>query len=177
MTVSRMNSSLNFLMSSLAVCLWSCIFRHTLFVFGIAFFHDFRRFVIRARVGDDILDFSGSLIALATLGALCWIMSVTVSLMLSMLSNCYSFLKRLLYSSWNLIFFDHIRVTSTIDGLLIKICFLYTFTSSLILLITIPWSRPMLTWLMAITFVTMFGLFVRMLLISALFLYSYNIPL
>ena len=30
-----------------------------------------RRFVIRARVGDDILDFCGLLVALATLDALC----------------------------------------------------------------------------------------------------------
>ena len=37
------------------------------------------RFVNRARVGDDILDFCGLLIALATLDAFCWIMSVMVS--------------------------------------------------------------------------------------------------
>ena len=29
-------------------------------------------FIIRAHVGDDILDFSGLMIALATLEALCW---------------------------------------------------------------------------------------------------------
>ena len=46
-----------------------------------------RRFVIRTRVGDDILDFSGLLIALATLDAPCWIMSVMVSHMVSMLSS------------------------------------------------------------------------------------------
>ena len=39
-----------------------------------------RRFVFRARVGDDVLNFSGLLIALATLDALCWIMPVMVSL-------------------------------------------------------------------------------------------------
>ena len=32
-----------------------------------------RRFFIRARVGDDILDVSGLFIALATLDAFCWI--------------------------------------------------------------------------------------------------------
>ena len=46
-----------------------------------------RRFVIRACVGDDILDFSGLLIALAILDALCWIMSVMASLMVSLLSS------------------------------------------------------------------------------------------
>ena len=39
------------------------------------------RLVIRARVGDDILDFCGLLITLATLDALCWIMSVVVHLL------------------------------------------------------------------------------------------------
>ena len=38
-----------------------------------------RRFVTRALVGDDILDFSGLLIALATLDALRWIVYVMVS--------------------------------------------------------------------------------------------------
>ena len=33
----------------------------------------YRRFVIRALVGDDILDLCGLLIALATLDSLCWI--------------------------------------------------------------------------------------------------------
>ena len=36
----------------------------------------YRRFVIRARVGDDILDLFGLIIAFANLDALCWIMSV-----------------------------------------------------------------------------------------------------
>ena len=43
-----------------------------------------RRVAIRARVGDDILYFVGLLIALAILDALCWIMSVMVSFMVSM---------------------------------------------------------------------------------------------
>ena len=46
-----------------------------------------RCFVIRARIGDDILDLCGLVIALATLDALCWIMSVMVSLMVSMSSS------------------------------------------------------------------------------------------
>ena len=49
-----------------------------------------RRFIIRARVDDDILDFSGLLIGLATLDALCWIMAVMVSLMVSMSSSSCS---------------------------------------------------------------------------------------
>ena len=46
-----------------------------------------RRFVIWAHVGDDIVDFSGLSIALATLDALCWIMSVMVLTMVSMSSS------------------------------------------------------------------------------------------
>ena len=46
-----------------------------------------RRFVIRARVGDDILDLCGLLIALDTLDALCWITPVMVSLIMSMSSS------------------------------------------------------------------------------------------
>ena len=49
-----------------------------------------RRFVIRTRFGDDNLDLSGLLIALATIDALCWIMYVMVSLMVSMSSSSCS---------------------------------------------------------------------------------------
>ena len=49
-----------------------------------------RRFVIRALVGDDILHFCGLLIALAILDALCWIMFVMVSLIVSTSSISYS---------------------------------------------------------------------------------------
>ena len=45
------------------------------------------RFVIRARVGDDILDFSGLSNALATFVALCWIKPVMFSRMVSMSSS------------------------------------------------------------------------------------------
>ena len=57
----------------LSCFLWPCIFLHTIF--------------IRGGVGDDVLDFSGLLNVLATLDAVFWIMSVTVSLMLSTSSN------------------------------------------------------------------------------------------
>ena len=59
------------------------------------------RFVIRAFVGEDILNFSGLLIVLATLNALYWIMSMIVSLMVSMSSSSFSVLNRFLNSSWN----------------------------------------------------------------------------
>ena len=75
------------------------------------------RYIIRVRVGEDILDFSGLLIALATLDALCWIMSVMVSPMGLMSSSSCSVSNQFLNSSWNLIFFDPISVTSTLGGL------------------------------------------------------------
>ena len=80
-----------------------------------------RRFVIRALVGDDTLDFSGSLIALATLDALCWIMSVIVSLVVSLSSSYCSVSNRFLNSSWNSFFFDPVCLESTLGGLLIII--------------------------------------------------------
>ena len=83
------------------------------------FFTTSRRFGIRARVGDDILDFSDLLIALATLDALCWIMCVMVSLMVSLSSNSCSDTNRFLNLSWNSIFFDPICVASTLGALLI----------------------------------------------------------
>ena len=42
-----------------------------------------RRFAIKARIGDDTLDFNGLLIAVATFDALCWTMSVMVLLVVS----------------------------------------------------------------------------------------------
>ena len=74
-----------------------------------------RRF-IRARVGDDIFDFCGMLTALATFDALCWIVFVVVSLMVSISSSSSSVSYRFLNSSWNSIFFDPICVASTIYG-------------------------------------------------------------
>ena len=89
-----------------------------------------RRFITRARVGDDIIDLCGLLIALATIDVLCWIMSVMVSFMVSKSSSSCSVWNRFLNSSWNLIFFDPIRVASTLGGLLVINCFLSTSTSS-----------------------------------------------
>ena len=122
----------------------------------------YRRFVIRARIGDDILDLCGLLIGLTTLDALCWIVSVMVSLMVSMSSSSCSVSNRFLNSTWNSIFFDPIRVASTLGGLLVITVFVSTCTSSLTLLSPSLWSLPMLTWLMTVTSVTMSGLFVRM---------------
>ena len=118
-----------------------------------------RCFVIRPRVGDDNLDFSGLLIALATLEALCWIMYMMVSRMVSMSSSSSCVLNhRFLNLSWNLIFFDPIRVASTLSSLLVINSFLTISTFNMMLLITILWSLPMLIWLMTV----MSGLFARM---------------
>ena len=72
-----------------------------------------RRFALWARVGDDIVDFSGLLIVFATLDALCRTMSVMVSLMVSMSSSFCSI------SSWNSAFVVPICVAYTLDGFLV----------------------------------------------------------
>ena len=74
-----------------------------------------RWLVSRARVVDDILNFSGLLTVLATLDALCWIMVVIVSLIVSMSCSSYSVSNSFL----NSIFFDPIGVASTLGGLMI----------------------------------------------------------
>ena len=100
MIVSRMMSWVYFLMSSLVFILMVFYISANLIrcllppVPAIS-----RRFVISARVGDAILDFHGLLIALATLDALCWIMYVIVSLMVSMSSSSCSVSNRFLNSS------------------------------------------------------------------------------
>ena len=76
-----------------------------------------RHFVIMARVGDDILDLCGLLIALATIDALCWIISVMVSFMGSMSSSACSVWNPFFDSSWNSIFCYPICVASTLGGL------------------------------------------------------------
>ena len=48
------------------------------------------RFIIRALVDHEYLDFNGLLIAIATLFALCWIMSVMLSLKLTWLMTVTS---------------------------------------------------------------------------------------
>ena len=75
--------------------------------------------MIRAHVGNDILNFSGLLVILATLDALCWIMSVMVLHMVSILTSSCSVPNQFLNSSWNSIFFDPICVASILGGLLI----------------------------------------------------------
>ena len=75
-----------------------------------------RRF-IGALVGDDVLDSSGFLIALATLDALCCIMSVMVSLMVSMSYSSYSVSNWFLNSSWSSIILYPICVASPLGGL------------------------------------------------------------
>ena len=115
MIVSRMISWLYFLMSSLAFFLMVLhISAYSIRCLLSPFPAISRPFVIRARVGDDILDFCSLLIALATLDALCWVMSMMVSLMVSMSSSSCSVSNRFVNSSWISIFFDHIRMTSTL---------------------------------------------------------------
>ena len=89
-----------------------------------------------------------------------------VSLNVSMSSSSCRVSNRFLNSSWNSIFFDHIRVAYTLGGLLVIHFVLSITTSSSMLLITSLWSLSMLTWLMTVTSVTMSGLFVRMWSIS-----------
>ena len=157
MIFSRMISWLYFLMSSLAFFLMVLhISAYSIRCLSSPFPTISRRYVIRALGGDDILDFCGLLIALASLDALCWIMSVIVSLRESMSSSFCSVSNRFLNSSWNSNFVDPICVASTLGGILVIICYFLTSMSSLMLLITILWSLPVLIWLVTVTSVTMF---------------------
>ena len=72
------------------------------------------RFDIRAHIGDDILDFSCLLIALATLDALCWIMYMMISLMVSMSSSFCNVSNRFRNSCWNSGVFNPMRVVSDV---------------------------------------------------------------
>ena len=167
MIVSRIISWLYFLMFSLAFVLMVLhISAYSIHCLSSPFSTISRCFIFRARSGDHILEFNGLLIDLATLDALCWIMSVMVSLIVSMSSSFFNVWNRFFNSNWHSIFFDLISVASTLRGLVVIIVFLSTSTSSLTLLISIMWSLPTLTWLMTVTSVTMSGLFVRMQSIS-----------
>ena len=132
MIVPRMISWLYFLMSSLAFFLMVFhISAYSIRWLCSPFPAVSRRFVISTHIGDHILDLCGLLIVLATIGALCWIMSVMVSLMVSMSSSACSVQNRLLNSSWNSIFFGPIRVASTLGRLFVIMFTLSTSTSSL----------------------------------------------
>ena len=72
-----------------------------------------RRFVFKARVGDD---FSDLLIALATLDAPCWIMFLMVSPIVSMSSTSCGVSNCFLNSNWNSIFVYPNYVASTLGG-------------------------------------------------------------
>ena len=126
MTVSRVISCLYFLMSCFAFFLIIL----DIYVYSIRCLLSpipaiLRRFATRAVFVMIIIDFCGLLIALATIDALCWIMSVMVSLMVSMSSGSCSVSNRLLNSSWNSIFFYLIRKNK------VKASFLYSAVSSL----------------------------------------------
>ena len=86
-------------------------------------------------------------------------MSLMVTLVASTLSDSYSVSNRFIDSSWNSIFFDPICAASTLGHQLFSFP---SLRSICILLITILWSLPMLTWLMTVTSVTMSGAFIRM---------------
>ena len=114
--VSRMISWLYFLMFTLAFFLMVMhISAYSIRCLSSQLPTISRRFFIRSLVGNDILDFKGLLIALPTLDALCWIVSVMVSLNVSMLSSSCSVSKRFLNSSCNSIF-GPICVVSTFGG-------------------------------------------------------------
>ena len=85
-----------------------------------------------------------------------------LSLLVSMSFTSFCFSNRFLNSSWNSLFFDPICAASTLGGLLIMSVFLSTSTPSLMWLIINMWSLPTVTWLMTVTSVTMYGLFVKM---------------
>ena len=105
MIVSRMISWLYFLMSSFAfVLMFLYISAFSIRCLLSPFSAIFRRFVITARFGDAILDFCGLLLSLATPDAVCWIMSVMISLMVSMSSISCSVSNRFLNSTWNSVF-------------------------------------------------------------------------
>ena len=100
--------------------------------------------------------------ALASLYALCWVMSMVVSLIVLISSSSCSVSNRFLKWSWNSMSY------------LYGICTWWPFdhklfTTSLILLIASLWSLPILIWLATVTFITMIGLFVSMLSISVSF--------
>ena len=122
MVVSHMISLLYFLMSSIAFFLMVLHISAYSILCSLSLFSAIsRRVVIRARVGDDILDLCCLLIAFVTLDMLCWIMAEMASLMVSMPSNSCTVSNPFLNSSWNSIFFDHIRMTSTLSALFVII--------------------------------------------------------
>ena len=140
MIVSHMVSSFYFLKFSLAFFFTVLhISAYSILCLLSPYFTIPRLFDFRARVGDGILDLCGLIIALATVDALCWIMSVMVSLILSISCSSCGDSNRFLNSSWNSILFDPIRVASTLGGLLVNNSFLSTSSSSLVLLITSLW--------------------------------------
>ena len=122
-------------------------------LFNVAVLTISHRFAIRARVGDGIFDFSGLLIALDILDALCWIMFVMLAFVVS--SSSYNVSNRFFNSRWNSIFFDPIWWPHG------RHLFLSTSTSNLMLLTTFLLLLPMLTLLISVTSVTTSGLFVR----------------
>ena len=102
------------------------------------------------------------LTAFGILDALCLIVYVMVSLLVSMSCSSCRVSNRFLNSSCNAIFFYSIRMASTLGGILVINFFRSISTFSLMLLITSLWSLPMLTWLMTVTSWRCLAWFVRM---------------
>ena len=88
MIISRTISWLYLLLCSL--CVGLAYFAHSINSLPLLFPAISCPFIIKARVVDNIFDICGLLRALATLNMLCWIMSVMISLMVSMLSSSCS---------------------------------------------------------------------------------------
>ena len=86
-------------------------------------------------------------------------MYVMLSLMMSMSSSSCRVSNRFLNSSRNSIFFGPIYLVSILGDFLVITVFLSTSMSSLMLLIAILKSIPMLTWLMTVTSLTICDLF------------------
>ena len=97
-----------------------CIFMRTLFV---VYCRCFPQFLVVSSSGHVLVMICSIAVAcvLTTLDTLCWIMSVMASLMASMSSSSCSVSNPFFNSCWNAIFFDPIRVASTLGGLLVII--------------------------------------------------------
>ena len=166
MILFRMLSWLYFLISSLVFFLCS-IFLHILF---LVYLPSFPSQLVVSSLAFVLVTIScisrGLSNAYDTLVAPLWIMYVMFSLMMSMSSSSCRVSNRFLNSSRNSIFFGPVYFVSVLGNFLVITVFFSISTSSLMLLITILKSIPMLTWLTTVTSLTICDLFVRVYSIS-----------
>ena len=144
MIVSRMISWLYYLMSSVALFFMVLhISAYSVLCFPSPFSTVSRRFVIRAHIGDDLLHFSDVLISSASVDALCWIIYVMVSFMVSivLVVTRIGFSIQVRIRSSLILFVWHLLLVASWSSTF----FHSKSTSSLMLLITILRSLPMLT--------------------------------